>query len=210
MALRLATGDFCVLVNPDIRFQSDTLHQIEDVMQQHPKVGIGGIRLLSEEGTQQKCVWRFPGVWDQLLVLSKIPHLFHCRAIDTWTMEGFDYSKDARVNQVMGAFFCIRRKVLEEIGFLDEEFFMWYEEVDFAKRAHDHGWLVYYFSQISAMHKGGSSFEKVSTFKKQAMIRKSLRLYMLKHKGRGVWFLFTLGEPFFILLALMASIIKPH
>ena len=210
MALRLATGEFCVLVNPDIRFQSNALYQIEDAMQQHPKVGIGGICLLYEDRTQQKCVWRFPGVWDQLLVLSKIPHLFHCHAIDAWTMKNFDYSKDAKVDQVMGAFFCIRRNVLEEIGLLDEKFFMWYEEVDFAKRAYDHGWLTYYFSQISAIHKGGSSFEKILTVKKQAMIRQSLRRYMRRHKGIIAWTLFTLGEPFFILLALMASIIKPR
>jgi len=210
MALHLATGAFCVLVNPDIRFQSDALHQMEDVVRQHPKVGIGGIRLTHEDGTQQKCVWRFPGIMDQLLVLSKIPHLFHCAVTDAWTMQDFDYTKDADVDQVMGAFFFIRRELLEEIGLLDEKFFMWYEEVDFAKRAQDCGWRTHYFSRIFAIHKGGSSFEKVLTVKKQAMVRRSLRRYMRKHKGWGAWLLFALCEPLFIFLAFAASILKPR
>ena len=210
MALRLATGNVCVLVNPDIRFVSDALYQVEQAMNTHPLVGIGGIRLLQEDGSQQSCVWRFPHIKDQLLVLSKIPHLISCQAIDAWTMKDFDYTQDADVDQVMGAFFCMRREVLQDIGLLDDGFFLWYEEVDFAKRAKDAGWPSHYFHHIQAIHKGGSSFDRVATFKKQSFMRRSLCRYMRKHYGKGVGALFTLLEPLWIILACLASLIKPR
>ena len=210
LAIKKTKGDYVLLVNPDIIFNDDSILQIEEQMNANPNVGVGGASLKNMDGTQQSCVWRFPRPIDQLMVLFKIPHLLGAIGpVKKWLMKGFDYSRSADVNQVMGAFFCIRREVLDKIGSLDDQFFIWYEEVDFCKRVVDAGWKVRFFADVVVKHKGGSSFDKVATFKKQSMIRKSLRYYMRKHYGYGTWFLFILPEPIFILIAAIASLVKP-
>ena len=125
-------------------------------------------------------------------------------------MHEFDYTESSDVDQVMGAFFCIRRQVIEEVGLLDEGFFMWYEEVDYCHRTKNAGWRVRYFAQVHALHKKGASFDRVQTLKKQSMLRASIRRYMYKHEGVFVGTLFLLGEPFFWVMSLLTSMIKPR
>lgn len=209
LGIKQSTGDFVCLVNPDIQFMDDALYQIEKAMNEHPAVGIGGISLKFAEGSQQSCVWAFPEPLDQLLLLLKIPHLFpNLSSIARWKMHGFDYTKSSEVDQVMGAFFCIRRSVLDDIGLLDGGFFLWYEEVDFCKRAKNAGWNIFYFSDIQARHRGGSSFDQVFTFRKQRYMRQSLRRYMKKHFGLRGWFIFIVLEPIFLVMGWLASVRK--
>jgi GT2 family glycosyltransferase len=210
LGIQSAHGDYIVLINPDIFFTDDSLYQICDAMDKQTDVGIGGVSLKNLDGTQQKCVWRFPTPIDQLFLLFKVHHVFpSVSPIAKWRMDDFDYTKDSDVDQVMGAFFCIRRKLLQQIGLLDDEFFMWYEEVDYCKRAKNAGWRVYFFSKIKAKHKKGSSFDRVGTLKKQNMFRRSVRHYMRKHFGQIIWFGFAILEPIFWLFSVLASILKP-
>lgn len=184
LAIREAKGDYILLVNPDIVFDADAACELAKRMDADRHIGIGGIRLKNEDGTQQACVWRFPTPIDQLLLLLKIPHLFpNVGPIRRWLMKDFDYSRTQDVDQVMGAFFCIRRQVIDQIGPLDDGFFMWYEEVDFAKRAADAGWKTRYYADVTARHFRGSSFGTITTFKKQLMVMRSLRRYARKHWG---------------------------
>ncbi len=210
LAIREARGAYVVLVNPDIVFDGPALRHIAARMEEDPEVGVGGISLKNLDGTQQDCVWRFPTPLDQFLLLLKAPHLFpNIGPIRRWLMKDFDYTKTTDVDQVMGAFFCIRPEVFAQIGLLDQGFFMWYEEVDFCKRARSAGWRVRYYADISARHKKGSSFTTISTMKKQAMLRRSLRRYMRKHHGPLGWLLFTLPEPLYVMMAFVASLMKP-
>lgn len=210
LAITQATGDFLVLLNPDVKFENDALYRIEDAMQADSSVGIGGISLKNLDGTQQACVWHFPKPLDQWLLLLKIPHVFPSLSpIAHWRWDTFDYTKTQDVDQVMGAFFCIRRELVDQIGLLDDGYFMWYEEVDYCKRAVDAGWSVRYFADISAQHKKGSSFDRVQTRWKQKILRASIRRYMKKHEGKVIWFLFVLFEPIFFVASTLASLIKP-
>ncbi len=210
LAIKKAKGDFILLVNPDIVFTSDAINQIEKKMLDNPGVGIGGASLKNLDGTQQDCVWSFPGPIDQLIVLFKLHHIIpNLPAIKRWLMKGFDYTVSADVDQVMGAFFCIRQNLIDDIGLMDDGFFIWYEEVDYCKRAKNAGWRVRYFSDVSVNHKKGSSFESVTTIEKQKVLRRSIRRYMFKHYGFATGVLFTVLEPLFVFMGHLASIIKP-
>jgi hypothetical protein len=210
LAINEARGHLVCLVNPDVVFTENALCAIEKKMRRDLDVGIGGISLKNFDGTQQDCVVRFPAPLDQLLILLKIPHLLpNLSIIRRYLMKDFDYSRTQDVDQVMGAFFCIRRDLLRQIGLLDDQFFVWYEEVDYCKRAKDAGWKVRYYADITARHRKGGSFSRITTLKKQATIKRSLRHYMKKHYGIGVWLLFVLLDPVFLLLAIASSIVKP-
>jgi N-acetylglucosaminyl-diphospho-decaprenol L-rhamnosyltransferase len=210
LAIDKAKGDYVVLINPDVLFDNDSLYQIENAMNRAQDVGIGGVSLKNLDDSQQACVWSFPKPLDQLLLLLKINHLVpNLAPFRRWLRKDFDYSRSQDVDQVMGAFFCIRRELLNQIGKLDDGFFIWYEEVDYCRRAVAAGWRVRYFKNISARHKLGSSFAKVATIEKQAILRKSIRRYMRKHHSLPVWALFILGEPVFWFMGFAASLVKP-
>ncbi len=210
LAIRQSNGEFVILLNPDTIFTSDAITAIEVRMRRDEDVGIGGISLKNLDGTQQDCVWHFPTPVDQLLLLSKLPHVFpNLGPIRRYLMKDFDYGRTQDVDQVMGAFFCIRREVIDRIGLLDDGFFLWYEEVDFCKRTVDAGWKVRYYGDVSMLHRKGGSFSRVGTWKKQGMVRRSLRRYMKKHYGTPVWLMFVALDPIFFVLAALASLIKP-
>jgi N-acetylglucosaminyl-diphospho-decaprenol L-rhamnosyltransferase len=210
LAIKEARGEYVILINPDIVFTDNALTQMVREMNQSKQTGIGGASLRNLDGTQQDCVWSFPTPTDQLLLLLKWNHVFpNLRPFKKWLMKDFDYSTAKNVDQVMGAFFCIRRELLTQIGLLDDGFFIWYEEVDYCKRAKEAGWGIRFFSNITALHKKGSSFDRVPTIKKQAVLRKSIRRYITKHHGRLVGTFFLLCEPIFFVMSVIASVLKP-
>ena len=210
LALRQAGGEYLVLLNPDILFVSPALYQIRDAMNDLPDVGIGGVSLKNMDESVQKCVWRFPTPLDQFVLLLKLPHVFpHIGPIVKWRMDDFDYTQNTDVDQVMGAFFCIRKSVTEQIGFMDDGFFLWYEEVDYCRRTKNAGWRIRYFADISVLHKKAGSFDRVGTLEKQNVLRQSVRRYLRKHFGVTVWIGFCILEPLFSLLSRLAAWRKP-
>ncbi len=210
LAAQHAKGDYFILVNPDIEFTEDAVCTLSKRMRNEPTVAVGGISLKNTDGSQQSCVWGFPRPMDQLMLLLKLPHLFpNLKPIERWLAKDFDYSKTQDCDQVMGAFFCVRRDVWEKLSGLDRGYFMWYEEVDFCKRARNAGFRIRYYADIKATHAGGSSFTSLGTWRKQAMVRRSIRRYARKHFGMVWWAIFLVLEPVFLLIAAVASIVKP-
>ena len=125
-------------------------------------------------------VRRFPGFVDQLAIMLKVPHLFP-RVLDSYMMPNFDYGKEARVDSIRGSFFMIRREVLNKIGMLDEGFFIWFEEVDFCKRAMEAGYEIAYTPSVHAVDYVGQSFKQVKFYPKQKMFTRSMVYYFKKH-----------------------------
>lgn len=108
----------------------------------------------------------------------------------------------------MGAAFFIRREVLDRIGLMDERFFIWYEEVDWCKRAKDAGLEVWYAPVAKVRHGGGQSFRQVFGPQKQRMMNRSLRYYMKKHFGLAAWAVVSVLHPLSMALAWLAPAIK--
>lgn len=207
--IKNASGRYIVLMNPDVTFDSDSLTAMVRHLDQDMDVGIAGPRLIYPDGSPQASVRRFPGVLDQLFVLLKLPHVFGLRGpMRHYLHLDLDAEKTQDVDQVMGAYFMIRREVLDQVGWLDEGFFVWFEEVDLCKRAVDAGWKVRYYADVKATHVGGGSFAREATLTKQRIIRHSLRRYVRKHLGWRAYVIFVLLDPFFRALAVLAHLLK--
>lgn len=177
-----AQGRYILLLNPDTELKEDSLSKVARFMDKQPKCGIAGCHLENPDGAHQDSVRRFPSFWDQILILLKAHHIFPRLAIfRRYLYVDFDYSREQKVEQVMGAFFMIRHEMIEQIGLLDEKFFIWFEEVDFCLRAQKAGWLVYYTPITSAIHHFGQSFKQKRTLDKQKIWTASLSYYFKKH-----------------------------
>jgi hypothetical protein len=139
-------------------------------------------------------VRRFPTIKDQLAILLKLPHLFP-RVLDSYQMRDFDYSKEARVDSIRGSFFMIRRDLLNKIGLLDEGFFIWFEEVDFCKRAIAAGYEVAYTPRAKCVDYVGQSFKQIKFYPKQKMFTRSMVYYFKKHASWWQYRLLWLIRP---------------
>ncbi len=218
-AVRLSQGGYVLLLNPDMRVFPGTLEGMVKFMDEprNAKVGVAGCYLVSPSPQPSPAgrgglsvssrplgevqgegfvtvphVRRFPQLLDQLAIMLKVPHLFP-RVLDSYMMPDFDYSKEARVDSIRGSFFMTRREVLNKIGMLDEGFFIWFEEVDFCKRAIAAGYEVAYTPIAKAIDYVGQSFKQVKFYPKQKMFTRSMVYYFKKHapwwQYRLLWFM---------------------
>jgi len=114
-------------------------------------------------------------------------------------MEDWDHNDTREVDQVMGAFFMIKRELFEELNGFDERFFVYYEELDLSKRVKDAGYKTMFVAEAKAYHKGGGTSEQVKA-KRLFYNTRSRLIYAFKNFGifKGlVLMLFTfLVEPF--------------
>lgn len=193
--IRQAKGRCVLLLNPDTEFIEDTLAKVVAKMESDPPIGVLGCQLLNRDGSIQPSVRRFPTVWSQLVILTKLHHVWPT-LLDNYLARDFDYPPPlpllgeeginvVEVGQVMGAFFCVRREVFDKIGLLDEGYFIWFEEVDFCRRAKKAGYKVVYWPGTRVIHHGAQSFKRQMTIKKQWWFFKSaLRYFLLSSRTK--------------------------
>ena len=179
---KIASGKYVLLLNPDTEIKKNTLENIIEWMGKNPHCGVCGGKILNPDGTTQPSVRRFPDLFSQSLILLKIHQfLINFLSLRRYFVLDFDYSKTQEVDQVMGAFFMIRKETIDRVGFFDENFFLWFEEVDFCKRVKETGWKIYYYPEAEIIHRGGASFSQVFSVKNQWQFNKSLLYYFKKH-----------------------------
>lgn len=153
---RESEADYILFLNPDTRLFSDSLVCPLRFMEmpENERVGICGIKLLDEKGSPAISCARFPTpeiLFGKITGLAKLSPVFeeHLMAADEYKQSDF-------VDQVIGAFFLVRKKLYTELKGFDERFFVYYEEVDFSLRAKNAGYGSYLLVETSAQHAGGA------------------------------------------------------
>ncbi len=205
--MRKATGEYVLLLNPDTMLPPTTLENMVAHMDADTDVGIGSCIIRYPDGTLQESIRRFPTFVDQLIILFKLPHVFP-RLVDTYMMRDVDQTATQNVDSIMGAFMMIRRSVIDRIGYFDERYFIWFEEVDYCKMARKVGFGIRSYGDCTVVHHKGHMFNQLATIRKQKWIRQSMRKYFRKHHGIPSWLVLVLLAPLFIALAYLAALVK--
>lgn len=183
-AIRKSSGHYILLLNPDTEITDHAIERTVAFMNRLPLVGIAGCRLVNADGSVQPSVRRFPDFSSHLLIMLKLHNFFkENKKIQRYYVSDFDYNRSSAVEQVMGAFFMIKRPLLKQIGLLDEHFFIWYEEVDLCQRALKAGWPTYYCAEATVLHHKAKSFSQRSAIRKQVIFCRSLLYYFFKHRS---------------------------
>ncbi len=188
-----------LLLNPDTEVHDMALTNMLDALKRNPEVGIVGAKLLNSDGSLQKSVRRFPSFLAFVFIFLKLTRLMPT------AMKNFSYSQESVVDQVMGAAFLIRDKALVAVGPLDERYWIWFEEVDYCKRALAAGWKTLYTPKASIMHHGGVSFVQLTGFKKSVPFLSSSLKYVREHISVLAWMLLLMLLPVSFLLTVVAS-----
>lgn len=157
-ALRIAKGDYVLLLNSDTIVWKDTLNDIYRYMENHTDVGACGCRVLLENGELDKaCKRSFPNVKNSFFRLFHIPT----------NSKDNDYNLDSlpddevyEIDCLTGAFMFMRSDALNEAGLLDETFFMYGEDIDLCYRIKQAGWKIIYYGKSKITHLKGASSKK--------------------------------------------------
>jgi hypothetical protein len=185
-AMKLAQGEYILLLNPDTRVFPDTLANMAFWMDKNKQAWVAGCHLVDEQNKTILHVRRFPGLADQLAIVLKLPHLFP-NILDNYLCASFDYSREKKVDSIRGGFFMIRRETIKKIGPLDERYFVWFEEVDYCLKVEKSGGEVWYAPAAKCIDFVGQSFAQIATMKKQKMFRESMLKYFKKWHPWGAY-----------------------
>ena len=186
--LALSQGRALLLLNPDTEVVGDALATMLETMRARPAVGIVGPRLLYPDGSLQSSRRRFP-TFATALVESTVVQEWWAdnRILRRYYMDDTadDSADDAvqAVDWVVGACLLVRRECYEQIGGLDEGFFMYSEELDWCRRAKTAGWGVVYLPTATIIHHEGKSSEQVVPARHIHFQSSKVR-YFRKHHGR--------------------------
>jgi N-acetylglucosaminyl-diphospho-decaprenol L-rhamnosyltransferase len=177
--------DYILLLNPDAALRAGAIAPLIQFLDKHPKVGLVGSRLEDPDGTAQTSAFRFPSLWNELdrgLRLGFISRLLQHRALDLPIV-----MKPCLADWVAGASLMIRREVLTSAGLFDEDYFLYFEEVDFCHRAQQVGWECWYVPESRVVHLVGQSTGVTDTRRSPQRMPQywfeSRRRYFLKFHG---------------------------
>jgi len=188
-AMKIAQGSYILLLNPDTEVQPGSIQTLLKFLPERRQAGIVAPQLLNSDGSIQRSCRAFPTFLNMLYELVGLSKLFpNVQTFRKYKMLDWNHDDERQVDQPEGACLLLRRTVIEEVGMLDEGFFMLFEEVDWCYRIKKAGWQIWFTPKAKVIHHYGQSIKQV----KVPMILSSHRgLYRFwhKHYRDGRWYL---------------------
>jgi hypothetical protein len=183
--IAVSRGRYILLLNPDTEIVGDALTMMVEYTDQHPQVGALGPQLLNPDGSIQSSRRRFPTLATAFLESTILQQWFPDNAVlrRYYVLDRPD-GEVQEVDWVTGACLLARRETIEEVGLLDEGFFMYSEELDWCRRIKAQGWEVVYLPTARVIHHGAQSSEQVKSFQHIQFQRSKIRYFRRHH---GLW-----------------------
>ena len=203
-------GKYILALNPDAFVEENTIRKTIDFMEKNPHCGILGCRLVNEAGILQPSARYFPTPYKLFLSYSGIGHRFpdvrFLRGVDNMN---WDHKTTREVDWVPGSFFLVRKAMIEEIGFFDDRYYLYYEEIDLCLRAKNKGWKVIFFPGATVVHLGGESAKKIGEITPAGRQIETLKLqseFIYFRKNYGICYVWL--DVFFLFLFDIIEILK--
>jgi GT2 family glycosyltransferase len=178
-AIQQCTGNYILLLNPDTLITSGALQTLADFLDEHPQTGAVGPRILNPDGSLQISSHPRPTLSRELW------RLFHLDALlpyAEYLQTKWQTNEAQEVDILMGACLLLRKEVLDQVGLLDEDYFMYSEEVDLCYRIQRAGWRLFWVPQAEVVHFGGQSTQQVPTEMFLNLYHSKIK-YFRKHYG---------------------------
>jgi GT2 family glycosyltransferase len=213
MAIRRSKGEYVLLLNPDTVVEDDTFEKITGFMDSHPDAGALGVKMVDGKGRflpESKRGLPTPAVaFYKIFGLSRL--FPRSRKFGQYHLGYLDRDKVHEVEILSGAFMLIRREVLDKVGLLDEEFFMYGEDIDLSYRIIKAGYKNYYFPRTRIIHYKGESTKK-SSFNYVRVFYHAMVIFARKHfssRNASLFtFLINLAVYFRAFLAILSRFLK--
>jgi GT2 family glycosyltransferase len=183
IGMNIATGQYVCLINSDVTVPEGCLETMLEYMEQHRDIGMLGPKMRLPDGSVGQSCMRFPSLWNwfcNAIGLNSVVKGNAGALIKDFMMSDFRYDHTADVNVLTGWFWMVRREALDQVGVLDDQFFMYGEDLDWPKRFNKAGWRVVFFNEAEAVHHCGASSSKAPVRFYVEMYRANLQ-YFRKH-----------------------------
>jgi hypothetical protein len=193
IGIRSCDAKYVCLLNADTRVTEKSLNILYSFMEDNLNAGISGPMFLNNDSTFQRSIITFPTLWYEIkyhLTYNFYPFSKLFSGLLDYARVTAEQSKietPTLVDAIPGACMFLRKAVLDEIGLLDEDYFLFSEENDLCFRARKHGgWDVIYVPSAKVMHYGGHSFDKSTELKKEYYFYLSRFRFVTKHRTKFV------------------------
>jgi|YNPMSStandDraft_2_1061718.scaffolds.fasta_scaffold00152_6 GT2 family glycosyltransferase len=185
-AIKISQGKYVLLLNPDTIVQEDTFLKCIDFMEKHPEAGALGIKMIDGSGNfLPESKRSLPTPWVAFYKIFGLSKLFpKNKKFGKYHLTYLDKNQNHEVEVLSGAFMLIRKSVLNEIGLLDEDYFMYGEDVDLSYRIQKAGYKNYYFAESQIIHFKGESTKKGS-LNYVLVFYKAMLIFAKKHFSKG-------------------------
>jgi GT2 family glycosyltransferase len=213
IAIRQCQGRYITLVNPDVIVFPGCLDALADFLDQNPKVGNVGPRVLNPDMSMQSTCRRFPTLWNNFCSASGLATKFkNSRFFAGEHMFYFPHDLTLAVDVLVGCFSMIRREAFDVVGLLDEGLFMYGDDVDWCRRARNAGWEVVFYPGAKAIHDRGKITAPYPVRFAVAQQR-SVLYYWSKHHGfwgvLGIRSIMLFHHLLRYLFAVVSSLLRP-
>ncbi|RME84509.1 MAG: glycosyltransferase family 2 protein [Caldilineae bacterium] len=150
---------YALLLNPDTELPPGALAEMLRLMDERPELGVSGPKLVLPDGSLDKaCRRAFPAPTSFIYRGLGLSKLFpHSARFGRYNLTFLPEDQETEVDSVVGAFMLVRREAIEQAGLLDESFFMYGEDLDWAYRIKQHGWKVWYYPAVQVLHHKGAA-----------------------------------------------------
>jgi len=179
---KLGEARYALLLNPDTEVPPDGFAKMLAFMDAHPEVGGAGPKLVRPDGSLDlACRRSFPSPEVSFYRMTGLSRLFpHSRRFGCYNLTYLDPDQEAEVDAVVGAFMLVRREAIAQVGLLDESFFMYGEDLDWAFRIkRDGGYKVYYYPEVTVLHVKRASSRKSP--RAQIEFWRAMEIFYRKH-----------------------------
>ncbi|MEZ4670473.1 MAG: glycosyltransferase family 2 protein [Anaerolineae bacterium] len=175
---------YALLLNPDTEVPPTSLYDMVQYMDAHPAIGVAGPKLVLEDGNLDlACRRSFPTPMVSFYRFSGLSKLFpHNPRFGRYNMTFVDPDQEIEVDSVVGAYMQVRREAIHQAGLLDETFFMYGEDLDWAFRIKEAGWKVFYHPQVTVKHIKRASSRRSQ--KAQFEFQRAMLIFYRKHYRR--------------------------
>jgi GT2 family glycosyltransferase len=186
LLLREARGRFCLLLNEDSEVLEGAAEALLEALGADPDAAVAGAQLLDPDREPIACAWRLPGLGTALAQAL----FLHRRLVtqDAGTSAAGDGEWVREVGWVQSAAMLVRREAAEGVGYLDPDFFVYSEEVDFQKRMRDAGWRILHVPVAKTVHHEQLATDRSAGARRVVQFHRGRAMYMRKHHSRPVAF----------------------
>lgn len=184
IGIKESKGRYLCLINSDVKVLPECLTYLYAYIEKNPAIGIIGPRILNSDLTIQCNCRHFPSLWNIFCSATALYRIFpNSQRFSGEQMFYFKYDVIRSVDVLSGCFLLVRREAVEQVGYLDDQFFMYSEDVDWCKRFWQAGWQVVFLPHAESIHYGGASAAN-SPLRFSVELEGSLFQYWTKHHSK--------------------------
>ncbi len=207
IGIKKSKGNIILLLNSDTEVSVGAIQETVSYLDHHPKVGVVTCKLIRPDGSMDPACHRgFPTPGAALAYFSGLEKIFPTISLFGGYHQGYkDFSQPHEIDSPSGAFFLVKKEVIDQVGLLDERFFMYGEDLDWSYRIKKAGWSIIFYPYVSVLHKkwqsGKGHSDETQRHETQKHFFEAMQLFYKKHYQRrygwlvtnlvqfGIWFL---------------------